>query len=58
LAASALRYLGGGGQTPEDPLMPLCDADPWKKLAASRVGVLAAHDVLHKGRNHGFEDHE
>ena len=33
-------------------------ADPWKKLAASRVRVLAAHDALHKGRNHGLEDHE
>ena len=33
-------------------------ADPWKKLAASRVRVLAAHDALHKGRNHGLKDHE
>jgi hypothetical protein len=58
LAASALRYLGGGGQTLEDPPMPFCNADAWKKLAASRVGVLAAHDASHKGHNHGLKDHE
>src|SRR5262245_413280 len=44
---------GSGGSCHSSAMPP-----PWTKLAASRVRVLAAHDALHKGHNHGLEDHE
>jgi len=40
------------------PTMQRKTCFPSDAIAAARVRVLAAHDALHKGRNHGLEDHE